>query len=237
MVAVFVNVATVLLGSTIGLLFRNKINEKFVQAVISSLALVTILIGVTSAIKTADILCIIICMALGTIIGELIRIDDRIEGAGEFIKKKVLKGKSSENRFTEGFITACIVFCVGSMTIMGSFEAGINGNNSIIFAKSALDFVSSMMFAAAMGLGVPFAAVFVLVFQGTLTLLAGVLSPYLDAAVVAEMSAVGGTILIGMGINMLELSPKRIKVANMLPAIFLPIAYLPLSAWIASLMS
>ena len=94
-----------------------------------------------------------------------------------------------------------------------------------------------MMFAAAMGLGVPFAAVFVLVFQGTLTLLAGVLSPYLDAAVVAEMSAVGGTILIGMGINMLELSPKRIKVANMLPAIFLPIAYLPLSAWIASLMS
>ena len=93
------------------------------------------------------------------------------------------------------------------------------------------------MFAAAMGLGVPFAAVFVLVFQGTLTLLAGVLSPYLDAAVVAEMSAVGGTILIGMGINMLELSPKRIKVANMLPAIFLPIAYLPLSAWIASLMS
>jgi len=149
----------------------------------------------------------------------------------------MLKGKSSENRFTEGFITACIVFCVGSMTIMGSFEAGINGNNSIIFAKSALDFVSSMMFAAAMGLGVPFAAVFVLVFQGTLTLLAGVLSPYLDAAVVAEMSAVGGTILIGMGINMLELSPKRIKVANMLPAIFLPIAYLPLSAWIASLMS
>ena len=236
MVAVLVNVATVLLGSTVGLLFRNKINEKFTKAVISALALVTILIGLSSALGTADILCVIICMALGTIIGELIRIDDGIDGAGDFIKKKLLKGKSAENRFTEGFVTACIVFCVGSMTIMGSFEAGINGNNSIIYAKSALDFVSSMMFAAAMGFGVPFAALFVLVFQGALTLLAGVLAPFLSAAVVTELSAVGGVILFGMGVNMLELSPRRIKVANMLPAIFLPIAYIPLSNWIATLL-
>ena len=235
MIAVFVNVATVLLGSTVGLIFRNKINEKFTRAVISALALVTILIGLSSALGTADILCVIICMALGTIIGELIRIDDGIEGAGDFIKSRLFRGKRTENRFTEGFVTACIVFCVGSMTIMGSFEAGINGNNSIIYAKSALDFVSSMMFAAAMGFGVPFAALFVLVFQGALTLLAGVLAPLLSAAVVTEMSAVGGTILVGMGINMLELSPNRIKVANMLPAIFLPIAYIPLSAWLLSL--
>ena len=237
MVAVLVNVATVLLGSTVGLIFRNKINEKFTKAVISALALVTILIGLSSALGTADILCVIICMALGTIIGELIRIDDGIEGAGDFIKRKLHKGKNKENRFTEGVVTACIVFCVGSMTIMGSFEAGINGNNSIIYAKSALDFVSSMMFAAAMGMGVPFAALFVLVFQGALTLLAGVLAPFLSAAVVAEMSAVGGVILVGMGINMLELSPQRIKVANMLPAIFLPIAYIPLSNWITALFS
>ena len=234
MMAVLVNVATVLLGSTVGLIFRNKINEKFTKAVISALALVTILIGLSNALGTADILCVIICMALGTIIGELIRIDDGIEGAGDLIKRKLLKGKNRENRFTEGFVTACIVFCVGSMTIMGSFEAGINGNNSIIYAKSALDFVSSMMFAAAMGMGVPFAALFVLVFQGALTLLAGVLAPFLSVAVVTEMSAVGGVILVGMGINMLELSPQRIKVANMLPAIFLPIAYVPLSNWIAA---
>ena len=237
MVAVLVNVATVLLGSAVGLIFRNKINEKFTKAVISALALVTILIGLSSALGTADILCVILCMALGTIIGELIHIDDGIEGAGDFIKRKLLKGKNAENRFTEGFVIACIVFCVGSMTIMGSFEAGINGNNSIIYAKSALDFVSSMMFAAAMGLGVPFAALFVLVFQGALTLLAGVLAPFLSVAVITEMSAVGGVILVGMGINMLELSPRRIKVANMLPAIFLPIAYVPLSYWISILFS
>lgn len=237
MLAVLVNTVTVLLGSAIGILFRNKIKEKFTKAVISALALVTVVIGLSSALNTADILCVIICMAIGTIIGELIRIDDGIEGAGDYIKSKLLKGKGAESRFTEGFVTAAIVFCVGSMTIMGSFEAGINGNNSIIFAKSALDFVSSMMFAAAMGLGVPFAALFVLVFQGALTLLAGVLAPYLSPAVVTEMSAVGGTILVGMGVNMLELSPKRIKVANMLPAIFLPIAYIPLAQWLGSLFS
>ena len=237
MPAVFVNMATVLLGSAIGILFRNKIKQSFINTIISALALVTVLIGITSAIKTADILCVIICMALGTLIGELLRIDDRIEGAGDFIKARLLKDKAVGGRFTEGFVTACIVFCVGSMTIMGSFEAGINGDYDIIFAKSALDFVSSMMFAAAMGLGVPFAALFILVFQGGLTLLAGVISPYLSPAVVTEMSAVGGVILMGMGINMLELSEKRIKVANMLPAVFLPVAYLPLAELIGRIIN
>lgn len=235
MLAVLVNAVTVLLGSAVGLVFRNKISEKFTKAVITALALVTLVIGIASAIKSADILCVIISMALGTVIGELLRIDDGIEGAGNFIKAKLFKGKIAENRFAEGFVTACIVFCVGSMTIMGSLEAGINGDNSIIYAKSALDFVSSMMFAAAMGFGVPFAALFVLVFQGGLTLLAGFLAPVLSPVVVTEMSAVGGVILIGMGINMLALREERIKVANMLPAIFLPLAYVPLADWISSL--
>lgn len=235
MIAVLVNTTTVLLGSAIGLLFRNKISGNFTKAVIAALALVTILIGLDSALDTANILCVIVCMVIGTIIGEWIQIEKRIDGAGEFLKTKLLRGKASENRFTEGFVTACIVFCVGSMTIMGSLESGIHGNHSIIYAKSALDFVSSMMFAAAMGWGVPFAALFVLVFQGALTMLAGIVSPLLSSVVVTEMSAVGGTILAGMGINMLDMSPKRLSVANMLPAILLPIAYIPLAEWIVSL--
>ena len=235
MIAVLVNTTTVLLGSAIGLLFRNKISENFTKAVIAALALVTILIGLDSALDTANILCVIVCMVIGTIIGEWIQIEKRIDGAGEFLKMKLLRGKTSENRFTEGFVTACIVFCVGSMTIMGSLESGIHGNHSIIYAKSALDFVSSMMFAAAMGWGVPFAALFVLVFQGALTMLAGMVSPLLSSDVVTEMSAVGGTILAGMGINMLDMSPKRLSVANMLPAILLPIAYIPFAEWIVSL--
>ena len=235
MIAVFVNVATVLVGSAIGILFRNKIRENLVKSIITALALVTMVIGISSAVGTNDLLCVIVCMAVGTILGELLRLDDRINNAGDWLKGKVLRGRFEGSRFTEGFVSSCILFCVGSMTIMGSLEAGVNGNYSIIFAKSALDFVSAMMFGAAMGIGVSFAALFVLVFQGALTLLAGLVAPFLSPAVVTEMSAVGGTILIGMGFNMLELSEKRVKVANMLPAIFLPIAYVPLGAWIGSL--
>ena len=235
MLAVFVNMATVLLGSAIGILFRKRIKESYTKAIITALALVTIVIGITSAIPTQDLLCVIVCMALGTMLGELLRLDDRINGAGDWLKSKVLRGKAQDSRFTEGFVSACILFCVGSMTIMGSLEAGVNHNYSIIFAKSALDFVSSMMFGAAMGVGVPFSALFILVFQGGLTLLAGLVAPYLSQAVITEMTAAGGTILIGMGLNMLELSEKRIKVANMLPAIFLPIAYIPLANWISGL--
>ena len=189
MLAVFVNMATVLIGSAIGILFRKRIKESYTKAIIAALALVTIVIGVSSAITTQNLLCVIVCMALGTMLGELLRLDDRINGAGDWLKNKVLKGKAEGSRFTEGFVSACILFCVGSMTIMGSLEAGVNRNYSIIFAKSALDFVSSMMFGAAMGIGVPFSALFILVFQGGLTLLAGLVSPYLSQAVITEMTA------------------------------------------------
>ena len=236
MLAVFVNMATVLIGSAIGILFRNKIKENYIKTIITALALVTFVIGITSAITTQNLLCVIVCMALGTILGELLRLDDRINNAGDALKRKVLKGRFEGSRFTEGFVSACILFCVGSMTIMGSLEAGVNHNYSIIFAKSALDFVSAMMFGAAMGVGVAFSALFILVFQGGITLLAGLVSPYLSQAVITEMTAVGGTILIGMGFNMLELSDKRVKVANMLPAIFLPIAYVPFAAWLGGLL-
>lgn len=235
MIAVFVNMAAVLIGSAVGILFRNKIRENYIQSIITALALVTFVIGICSAVATNDLLCVIVSMALGTMLGELLRLDDRINTAGDFLKKKVLRGQFEGNRFTEGFVSACILFCVGSMTIMGSLEAGVNQNYSIIFAKSALDFVSAMMFGAAMGIGVSFSALFILVFQGALTLLAGLVAPFLSQPIVNEMSAVGGAILIGMGFNMLELSEKRVKVANMLPAIFLPIAYVPLSAWIGGL--
>ena len=235
MPAVFVNMITVILGSAIGILFRSKIKEESTKTIVTVLGLCTVVIGISSAIGTADILAVIICMVLGTVVGQLIKIDDRIEGAGEFFKNKLFKNAKGENRFAEGFVTACIVFCVGSMTVMGSLEAGINKDYSIIFAKSALDFVSAMAFGAAMGVGVTCSALFILVYQGALTLLAGVLGPLLSTQVVTEMNAIGGAILIGMAINMLELSPKRIKVANMLPAIFLPILYFPVYNWIAGL--
>lgn len=228
MLAVFVNMATVFVGSLLGILFKNRLKESYQNALMTALALCTFVIGLSSAIQSADILCVILCMAVGTAVGELLRIDDAIENAGDYIRGKVLRNSNGNSRFTEGFVSACILFCVGSMTIVGSLEAGVNGDFSIIYAKSTLDFVSSMAFGAAMGIGVTFSVIFVLLFQGGLTLLAGVVGPALSTAVVTEMSAVGGTILIGMAINMLHLAPSRIKVANMLPAIFLPILYFPI---------
>ena len=235
MIAVFVNMATVLCGSLLGILLRKRLKASLQEALMKALALCTVVIGVLSAIGTQALLCVILCMVVGTAIGEWLRIDDGIEHAGDFIKEKVFRGKVGESRFTEGFVSACILFCIGSMTIVGSLEAGINRNYSIIYAKSTMDFVSSMAFGAAMGLGVTCSALFILVFQGGLTLLSGLLAPVLSTAVVTEMSAVGGVILIGMAVNMLGLGRERIKVSNMLPAIFLPIAYFPLANWLSGL--
>ena len=235
MIATFVNMATVLCGSLLGILLRDRLKASLQEALMKALALCTAVIGVSSAVATKELLCVILCMVIGTALGEWLRIDDGIEHAGDAIKAKLFRGSSTESRFTEGFVSACILFCIGSMTIVGSLEAGINRNYDIIFAKSALDFVSSMAFGAAMGFGVTCSVLFILVFQGGLTLLSGLLAPVLSTAVVTEMSAVGGTILIGMAFNMLGLGRERIRVANMLPAIFLPIAYFPVAGWLGGL--
>ena len=235
MPAVFVNVATVLAGSLLGILLRRRLKQRLLDALVTGLALCTGLIGVQSALGTGTVLCVIVCLTLGTLLGELLDIDRGITAGGDWLKRKLLRG-SGESRFTEGFVSACILFCVGSMTIMGSLEAGLHGDYRIILAKSALDLVSSMAFGAAMGIGVTFSALFVLVFQGALTLLASLVGPFLSEAVAAEMSAVGGVILMGMAVNMLGLRKEPIKVANMLPGIFLPLLYLPLAAWLRSLL-
>ena len=231
MPSVFVNTLTVLAGSLIGILFRNHIKESLRESIMKALGLCTMLIGVMSAIETKELLCIILCMVIGTLLGELLRIDDGIEHAGDAIKAKLFRGKAGGaglESFTDGFVSASILFCIGSMTIVGSLEAGIRHNYSIIYAKSMMDFVSSMAFGAAMGFGVTCSAAFVFVFQGALVLLASWVGSALSDAVVTEMSAVGGVILIGMGLNLAGCTRERIRVANMLPAIFLPILYLAL---------
>ena len=235
MIAVLVNVCTVLCGSLLGILLRNRLRPQLQEALMKALGLCTVVIGISSAIASANILCVIVCMVLGTAIGEWLRIDDGIEHAGDYLKGKLLHGKGKESRFTEGFVSACVLFCIGSMTIVGSLEAGINHNYSIIYAKSTMDFVSSMAFGAAMGIGVTCSAAFVLVFQGLLTLLASWVGPALSTQVVTEMSAVGGVTLIGLALNMLGAVRERIKVANMLPAIFLPIVYFPIANLLSAL--
>ena len=234
MIATLINVALILVGSVLGLLFKNLISERLSQVITSALALCVLGIGINGMIGTGDTLCVIICMVVGTLIGEVIDIERRLEGAGDLLRRKITKG-SDTGRFTEGFVTASLLYCVGAMAITGSIEAGLNHNYSILISKGVLDGVSAISFAAAMGIGVAFSAIPLFLYQGGITLLASVVGPYLGEAVITEMSAVGGTIIVALGINMLGLGKEKIKAGNMLPAIFLPIAYIPLVQWLESL--
>ena len=174
MLGVLANSGAVLVGGVVGLLFRGKINEKYTSALMAALALVSLGLGIICVVGTADTLCLILCTAVGTLIGELIRIDDRVEALGALAEKKLSK---SEGGFAQAFVSCSILFCVGSMAVMGSIEAGINGDNSILYAKAVLDLVASLAFGAGLGAGVVASGVCVFVCEGALTLLASALSP------------------------------------------------------------
>lgn len=228
MIATVINAALVLAGSIIGLIFKNRIKEKYANAIIRGLALCVALIGISSAIRTENTLCVIICMVVGIIIGELLRIEDRLDNLGGLLRTKVMKGREG-GRFTEGFMSAVLLFCVGSMAIMGSFEAGINKDYTILLSKSVIDCITAVTLASAMGVGVCFSAVGVLLYQGVLTLLAIWIGPFLSTEVITEMSAVGGLLILGIAINMMGIAGEyKLRVGNMLPAIFLPAAYIPI---------
>lgn len=232
MLGVLANSGAVLVGGIVGLVFRGKINEKYTSALMAALALVSLGLGIICVVGTDDTLCLILCVAVGTLIGELLRIDDGVEALGKIAERKLAK---SDGGFAQAFVSCSILFCVGSMAVMGSINAGVDGDNSLLYAKAVLDFVASLAFGAGLGAGAAASAVCVFVCEGALTLLASAVSPYLTDTVVAEMSAVGGVLLLGLSINLLGLRQERLRVANMLPAVFLPIAYLPLSSWLGAL--
>ena len=236
MIATFINAGLVVLGSIIGLLFQKKISQRLCDALIIVLGLCVLAIGITSAIGTKDTLCVILCMAVGTLLGEAINIEKRMDRAGDALKRRLAKEDGEHSRFTESFVSATVLFCVGAMAINGSLEAGMHGNYSILVSKGVIDGITSITFAAAMGVGVVFSVIPLILYQGALTLLAAWVGPYLGSAVTTEMSAVGGVIIIGIGLNMLGLPRKKLRVGNMLPAIFLPILYVPLSNWISVLL-
>lgn len=229
MIAAVVNAVAIILGGAIGSLFGNKINEKYTNGIMTCMAMIVAIIGIQGAVGTSDILIVVICCVVGTIIGVALKLDDRINASGELIKSMLSGTPLCKGRFGDAFVTATLLFAVGTMAILGSIEAGLNRNYSIIFTKSVMDFVSAIAFSAAMGTGVIFSSIPILVFQGAITLLAGVAEPYLTKEVVTEMSAVGGPVFIGMAINMLELRKERIKIGDMIPAIFIPIIYFPIA--------
>ena len=166
----------------------------------------------------------IVSMAVGALIGELINIDKWLNKLGETIQKKLDKGNGKESRIAEGFVNASLLFCVGAMSIVGALQAGLAGNYDTIYAKTVLDGVSSIIFSASMGIGVIFSSVTVLLYQGGITLCASFLSGILSQAVIAEMTAVGSLMIVGLGLNLLEVTD--IKIANLLPGILVPVVCL-----------
>lgn len=222
-----INAVLVLIGSAIGLLLGSRISQRIITVLTHALALCVLGIGIKSAIGTEDALCVIVCMVVGTLIGEWIDIERRLDSVGESLQRRL--GRGAGSRFTEGFVTSSILFCVGSMAIMGAMQAGTTGEYSILISKGVIDGVTAITFAATMGVGVACSILPLVVYQGGLTLLAAAVGPMLGAATITEMSAVGGTIIIGIAVNMLGLGKDRLRVGNMLPAIFLPILYLAMA--------
>ena len=235
MLATVINIILVLAGSAAGLLFKNLISEKLMSVITHALGLCVFGIGVSNLIGTKDMLCVIVCMVIGTVIGSAVDIEARLESAGDALRAHMAQGDGS-SRFTEGFVNASLLFCVGAMAITGSIEAGLNHNYEIIVSKGVIDGVTSISFAATMGIGVAFSVIPLLIYQGGITLLAGWVGPYLPEAVITEMTAVGGALIVGISVNMLALGKEKIKVGNMLPAMFLPIAYIPLAQWLSGLL-
>ena len=236
MFGVFVNVLTVLVGSSCGLLFRKAIPRKVSDKVMAALGLCTVFLGVDSMIDPDYEghlpLIIIVAMVLGTLVGALLRIDDGISRLGTWVEGKF--SNTQKGTVAQGFVTASLVFCVGSMTVVGSLQAGLEGDYTLLLTKSLLDLISSSMLAASLGIGVLFSALFVLVFQGGLVLLSGVLQPVLTAGAVDAMVCAGGLMMVALGLNLV--GATKLKVADYLPALVFAPALWWLWNWISPML-
>jgi len=214
MYGTLINAAAVILGSIIGLIINSKIPKKITNTAFHGVGLFTIVFGIMMAIKTNNFLIMIFSIVIGAVIGEIIDVDKRINSFGDWLKKKYI---TTNERFSEGFITAFMLYCMGSMTILGAFEEGIYGMPNLLVAKSVLDGFSSIVLAATMGIGVFFSFVPLIIFQGGLTLFASNMQNIFTEVIITELTAVGGVILLGLGITMLEI--KKIRILNMLPCL------------------
>jgi len=215
-----VNAVAIVLGGILGLLFGQALTEKMKTTVIQGIGLAVLLIGGSMALQTKNPLIVIGSLVVGGIVGELIDIELRLQQLGEWLERKVSQG-GEEGGFTKAFVTASLIYCVGAMAIMGSLESGIKGNHSILYAKAMLDGITAIVFASSMGAGVIASAVPVFIYQCAITLSASMVQGILSSTVVAEMSATGGLLIVGIGLTILQI--KDIKVGNLLPAIFVAI--------------
>ncbi|MCQ4924165.1 DUF554 domain-containing protein [Tissierella carlieri] len=220
MLGTIVNALAIILGSLLGIGVKKGIKDDYKNTIMDGIGLAVIIIGIMGGIKSENIILVIGSIVVGSVIGEVIEIENKLDNLGDFLQDK-FGGKDSN--FSKGFVTASLVYCVGAMAIVGSLESGIQGNHQTLFAKSILDGISAIIFASTLGIGVAFSSIPVFIYQGSITLLANFIKDLLTVQVVNEMSAVGGLLIMAIGINILGI--KKIKVGNMLPAVFIPIIY------------
>lgn len=220
MIGTLVNCTAIIFGCILGLILKEHFPLRIGSILFQGIGLVTLLLGVQMAIQANDILLIILSLVIGGIIGEAIDVEKRLDNAGENIKSffKHIHIKEKE-KFAEGFITASLLYCVGSMAVMGAIEEGISGNPDILIAKSVLDGISSIIFTASLGIGVLFSTIPVLIYQGTITKIAFLAKNWITTDIINEMTAVGGILIIGLSFGILEI--KKIKIANLLPSLLM----------------
>lgn len=228
-IGTLVNTLAVLLGGGLGLLLKHGIKERFKEILMQALGVSTMFIGISGALRgilvvnddlldSRNTLLMILCLVLGAVLGELLNIDRWMQGLGERLRTKV-RARDEDSYFVEGFVTTTIIICTGAMAIVGSFQDALMGDPSMLYAKSALDGVIAAVLASSLGVGVLFAAIPLLVYQGSLTLLASWIKPILSELMLFNISFVGSILVFLIGVNMLF--DKRIRIANFLPSIIL----------------
>lgn len=231
MIGTFLNIATVLIGGTLGLIFGARIPEQLKATVISGMGLFTMAMGLQMFLNTENPLVVLGSLLIGTLLGEWWKIEDGLQNFGKFLEQRFSReGDDDSNKFVRGFLTASLLFCVGPLTILGSIQDGLTGDYNLLAVKSVLDGFASLAFASTLGIGVMFSTIIILIYQGGISLLAAQLNSIVSPSMMNELTATGGVILLGLAFSSL-LEIKKIRVGNMLPGL----AVAPFIVWVLSL--
>ncbi len=231
MTGTLLNIATVLIGGVIGLIFGARIPDRLKETIIAGMGLFTAAMGLQMFLNTENPLIVLGALLFGTLLGEWWRIEDGLQNLGKFLEQRFSReGEDGSNRFVRGFLTTSLLFCVGPMAILGSIQDGLTGDYNLLAVKSVLDGFAAMAFASTLGVGVMFSTIIILIYQGGISLLAAQLDAIVTPAMMNDLTATGGVILLGLAISSL-LEIKKIRVGNMLPAL----AIAPLIVWLLSL--
>ena len=228
MTGVLVNTFAIIIGSALGFFFKKGIPQRITDPIFTGISLCVLYIGISGSLCGENVLIAIISIVLGAIVGTLLDIDGKFNSIGDRLEKRFDKD-GEKGSFSKGFVNSSILFGVGAMAVVGSINAGLTGDNSVLYTKSLLDFISSIIFTSTLGIGVMFSSITIFVYQGLICLLAKFLSPVLTQTAINEMSCVGYILIIAMGLNMLKLT--KIKIADYMPAI----VFAPVVVWIVSM--